>query len=105
MGANSDSRVAAHTNSDESEVVAGTGSKRERLSRVLAAEDVKEAGRPSRPSLSRRETQLLRFAIQGLTNHEIAGRVRLSANAVQSQLRAAVAKLARRSSEVATRRR
>lgn len=72
---------------------------------MLAAEDVKAATPHGGPSLSRRETQLLRFAIQGLTNHEIAGRVRLSANAVQSQLRTAFAKLARRSSEVAARRR
>ncbi len=101
---NSDSSVAAHANSDRSEVVVGTGSKRERLSRMLAAEDVEEASRPGGPSLSRREIQLLRFAIQGLTNNEIAGRVRLSAKAVQGQLRAAFAKLARRSSGAAARR-
>jgi DNA-binding NarL/FixJ family response regulator len=52
-----------------------------------------------RARLSRRETQLLRYAIQGLTNHEIAGRVRLSAAAVKTQLRSALAKLARRPGE------
>ncbi len=82
----------------------GTGSKHERLSGVRVVEDIRSATRAGRQALSRREIQLLRFAIQGLTNNEIAARVRLSASAVQSQLRAAFAKLARRSSGVAARR-
>jgi FixJ family two-component response regulator len=74
---NGDIKVAEHANSDQSEVVGiGEGAKRERL--------------------SRRETQLLRFAIQGLTNNEIASRVRLSATAVKRQLRSTFASLASR---------
>ena len=92
---NGDIRVAEHANSDQSEVApSGEGSKRERLSRMLVAERAKLATRASAP-LSRRETQLLRFAIQGLTNNEIASRVRLSATAVKRQLRSAFANLAR----------
>lgn len=100
MSANGDTRVAAHANSTESEVVEGVGSKGEGVSRTPAAQDLERA---DQPSLSRRETLLVRFAIQGLTNKEIAGRVRLSAAAVKGQLRAAFAKLARRSSSATTR--
>ncbi len=92
---NGDIRVAEHANSDQSEVApSGEGSKRERLSRMLVAERGKLATRASGP-LSRRETQLLRFAIQGLTNNEIASRLRLSATAVKRQLRSTFASLAR----------
>jgi hypothetical protein len=61
---------------------------------MLVAERAKLATRAS-GRLSRRETQLLRFAIQGLTNNEIASRLRLSATAVKRQLRATFASLAR----------
>lgn len=87
-----------HANADEPAVViVGEASMRERLSTLLAAEGVTIATRGNRPSLSRRETQMLRFAIQGLTNDEIASRLCLAATTVKSQLRSAFEKLADRS--------
>lgn len=99
MASNSDVRVADHANADEPAVVivVGEASTRERLSTQPVAEGVTITTRRSRPFLSRRENQMLRFAIQGLTNDEIASRLRLAAATVKSQLRSAFAKLAGRS--------
>jgi DNA-directed RNA polymerase specialized sigma24 family protein len=65
---------------------------------MLVAERAKLADRASGP-LSRRETQLVRLAIQGLSNNEIASRLRLSAAAVKRQLRSTFASLARRGAD------